>query len=175
MSGSPAVGPVNYCALLGSVLAIAASLASAAGLAATEPLISTADAKLKTLQTASRPLTKGPVADRRVRIAQKRTYKYEIPKAQRAPSFTPKAPAPAVRRAPTVRRAPATRSAPSVRRGRSIRRAPARRAPQRARRRRASGGSCSGCRNSCYVRYRVQSNSKQFVPCMRRCWNRLCR
>ena len=43
------------------------------------------------------------------------------------------------------------------------------------RKRRASAGSCGGCRNSCYVRYRVRSHSRQFVPCMRRCWYQACR
>jgi hypothetical protein len=43
------------------------------------------------------------------------------------------------------------------------------------RKRRASVGSCGGCRNSCYVRYRVRSHSRRFVPCMRRCWNQACR
>ena len=43
------------------------------------------------------------------------------------------------------------------------------------RKRRASVGSCGGCRNSCYVRYRVKSHSRRFVPCMRRCWNQACR
>ena len=43
------------------------------------------------------------------------------------------------------------------------------------RKRRASVGSCSGCRNSCYVRYRVRTHSRRFVPCMRRCWYRACR
>ena len=57
----------------------------------------------------------------------------------------------------------------------SIKKDRKRRAPKRVRSRRASGGSCGGCRNSCYVRYRVRSNSRQFVPCMRRCWKQLCR
>lgn len=43
------------------------------------------------------------------------------------------------------------------------------------RKRRASAGSCGGCRNSCYARYRVRSHSRQFVPCMRRCWYQACR
>jgi len=110
------------------------------------------------------------------RVAQKRTYKYERPKVSRRapppgakfrlPTKTPKAPA----AAPTIRRPPAIRG------GRTIKRRPSRRAPKRTRSRRARiGGSCAGCRNSCYVRYRVQSRSRQFVPCMRRCWNQLCR
>lgn len=43
------------------------------------------------------------------------------------------------------------------------------------RKRRARVGSCGGCRNSCYVRYRVRSHSRRFVPCMRRCWYQACR
>ena len=62
-----------------------------------------------------------------------------------------------------------TEDSPSIKKDRKSR------APRRARSRRASGGSCGGCRNSCYVRYRVRSNSRQFVPCMRRCWKQLCR
>jgi len=98
-----------------------------------------------------------------------KTFKYERPKTtQRAPRVqtryrvqtkTPKAPAVA----PTIQRSP------------SIRRGPSRRAPRKIRSRRASGGSCGGCRNSCYVSYRVRSHSRQFVPCMRRCWYQLCR
>ena len=98
-----------------------------------------------------------------------KTFKYERPKTtQRAPRVqtryrvqtkTPKAPAVA----PTIQRSP------------SIRRGPSRRAPRKIRSRRASGGSCGGCRNSCYVSYRVNSHSRQFVPCMRRCWYQLCR
>jgi len=49
------------------------------------------------------------------------------------------------------------------------------RSTKKYRKRRASVGSCGGCRNSCYVRYRVRSHSRQFVPCMRRCWKQACR
>lgn len=110
------------------------------------------------------------------RVAQKRTYKYERPKVSRR--------APAKRVAPRIQTRtqkaqpvpPTIRRPPAIRRGGTIRRSPSRRAPKRTRSRRARiGGSCAGCRNSCYVRYRVQSRSRQFVPCMRRCWNQLCR
>jgi len=49
------------------------------------------------------------------------------------------------------------------------------RSTKKYRKRRASVGSCGGCRNSCYVRYRVRSHSRQFVPCMRQCGNQACR
>lgn len=109
------------------------------------------------------------------RVAQKRTYKYERPRApRRAPKVQTRTPnRTAVPRIQT--RTPNRAAAPTIRRGRTIKKGPSRRAPRRARSRRASGGSCAGCRNSCYVRYRVQSRSRQFVPCMRRCWNQLCR
>jgi hypothetical protein len=95
-----------------------------------------------------------------LKIAKK--FKYEIPKAQRAPQFTPQT--------------PRVQSAPTINKRSRIKR---KRSSRSRRRTRASGGggggSCAGCRNSCYVNYRARSHSRQFVPCMRRCWYRSCR
>lgn len=107
-----------------------------------------------------------------------KTLKYERPKTtQRAPTRykvqvkAPRAP----EAAPTIQKAPSIQKSPSIRRRSSTSRKPSRRAPKRTRSRRASMGSCGGCRNSCYVSYRVRSHSRQFVPCMRQCWYRACR
>jgi hypothetical protein len=89
-----------------------------------------------------------------IRVAEQ--YKYEIPKVDRA------APAP---------QAAIPRALP----GPSLRSAPSRRARQGGRSRSAPvsyGGSCEGCRNACY---NGLHGTPQFVPCMRSCFNRLCR
>ena len=90
-----------------------------------------------------------------------KTYKYEIPKAQRAPS-APQSSAPAVQSAPPVGLPPPANTG-KYRQGTS-----------QAGGRAVSSGSCELCRNSCYVSYRVRSVSSAFVPCMRACWNQLC-
>ena len=159
--GSLAIGSRKAHTFLAATLAAAISFASTAVLSATDRLEAPALANLELSATTFPPSVLRTEHGPSFRVAKK--FKYEVPKAQRAPSFAPKSTAPAVRRAPTVR------SAPTIRRGRS------RRAPRRARSGRASGGSCGGCRNSCYVSYRVSSHSRQFVPCMRRCWKQLCR
>ena len=107
-----------------------------------------------------------------------KTLKYERPKTtQRAPTRykvqvkAPRAP----EAAPTIQKAPSIQKSPSIRKRSSTSRKPSRRAPKRTRSRRASMGSCGGCRNSCYVSYRVRSHSRQFVPCMRQCWYQACR
>ena len=89
-----------------------------------------------------------------IRVAK--TYKYEIPKVDRA------APPP---------QAAVPRAVP----GPSLKPAPSRRLPQAGKARRAPvsfGGSCETCRNSCY---NSLHGTPQFAPCMRSCWNRLCR
>jgi hypothetical protein len=90
-----------------------------------------------------------------------KTYKYEIPKAQRAPS-APQSSAPATQSAPPVGLPPPANKG-KYRQGTS-----------QAGGRAVSSGSCELCRNSCYVSYRVRSFSSAFVPCMRACWNQLC-
>lgn len=86
--------------------------------------------------------------------------KYEIPQAERA---TPQRAAPQPQAVvPRAAPAPKARSAPSQRSRRGGR---ARGAP-------AYGGSCAACRNACYNRLH---GTPGFVPCMRSCWNRLCR
>lgn len=98
-----------------------------------------------------------------IRLAKK--YKYEIPKSERA--LVPQSQTPQNSAPPSMPQ-PKIRSAPSARIPQGTRAAP------------ISGGSCEGCRNSCYVRWRVNcgtssSCTQQFVPCMRACWNQLCR
>ena len=89
-----------------------------------------------------------------VRVAKE--YKYEIPKVDRA------APPPQVA-IPRAVPGPSLKSAPSrrARKGGRVRSAPV-----------SYGGSCELCRNSCY---NSLHGTPQFVPCMRSCWNRLCR
>ena len=98
-----------------------------------------------------------------IRLAKE--YKYEIPKAER--SLVPPSQAPQNSASPSMPQ-PKIRSTPSVRIPQGTRAAP------------ISGGSCEGCRNSCYVRWRVNCGTssactQQFVPCMRACWSQLCR
>lgn len=95
-----------------------------------------------------------------VKLAE--TYKYELPKSQRTPEATPTPPAQAA--PPPVYKAPPTGGG-----GTKYRQGTTRAVP------RAVGGSCAACRNSCYVAFRVNSRSSQFVPCMRSCWAQLCR
>ncbi len=103
-----------------------------------------------------------------------KTYKYEIPKAQRAPIPAPQSSAPAVQSVPLNSGPPVInrgkyRGTPGpINRGKN-------RGTARAKPSGASDGSCELCRNSCYVNYRVNSFSRQFVPCMHACWNQLCR
>ena len=89
-----------------------------------------------------------------IRVAKQ--YKYEIPKVDRA-APPPQAAAPRALPGPSLRSAPSRRA----RQGDRVRSAPA-----------SYGGSCEGCRNSCYNRLH---GTQQFVPCMRSCFNRLCR
>ena len=165
--GSLAIGSRKAHTFLAATLAAAISFASTAVLSAPDRLEVPALADLELSATTIPPPVLRTAPEPSFRVAK--TYKYERPKTtQRRPKVQTKTPrAPAV--APTIRRGRTIRRSPTTRRGRS------RRAPRRARSRRASGGSCGGCRNSCYVRYRVRSNSRQFVPCMRRCWKQLCR
>jgi hypothetical protein len=93
--------------------------------------------------------------DRPVRVAKQ--YKYEIPKVDRA------APAPPQAAAPRAVPGPSLRSVPS---GRARQGGRARSGPV------SYGGSCELCRNSCY---NSVHGTPQFVPCMRSCFNRLCR
>ncbi len=176
--GSLAIGSRKAHTFLAATLAAAISLASTAVLSATERPEAPALANLELSATTIPPPVLRTAPEPSFRVAK--TYKYERPKTPRAqvrrsaPRIRPKTPlarpvAPTIRRSPTIRRGRTIRRSPTIRRDRS------RRAPRRARPRRASGGSCGGCRNSCYVRYRVRSNSRQFVPCMRRCWKQLCR
>jgi len=159
--GSLAIDSRKAHTFLAATLAAAISFASTAVLSAPDRLEVPALANQALSATTIPPPVLRTAPEPNFRVAKK--FKYERPKTtQRRPRIqtkTPRAPA----AAPTIRRSP------TIRRGRS------RRAPRRARSRRASGGSCGGCRNSCYVRYRVRSNSRQFVPCMRRCWKQLCR
>lgn len=102
-----------------------------------------------------------------LKLRTAKVYKYEIPKAQRAPQAAPQSAAPALKSVP-LNTAP-----PVINRGR-YRGTP--NATTRAKSRDGSfGGSCELCRNSCYVSYRVNSFSSQFVPCMHACWAQLCR
>ena len=89
-----------------------------------------------------------------IRVAQQ--YKYEIPKVDRA-APPPQAAVPRALPAPALRSGPSRRA----RQGGRTRSAPA-----------SFGGSCEGCRNACYNRLH---GTQQFVPCMRSCFNRLCR
>jgi hypothetical protein len=170
--GSLAIGSRKAHTFLAATLAAAISLASTAVLSATERPEAPALADLELSATTIPPPVLRTAPELSFRVAK--TYKYERPKTPRAqvrrsaPRIRPKTP-----RAQPV--APTIRRPPTIRKGRTIRRGRSRRAPRRARSGRASGGSCGGCRNSCYVRYRVRSNSRQFVPCMRRCWKQLCR
>jgi hypothetical protein len=94
----------------------------------------------------------------KLRVAK--IYKYEIPKAQRAPEPARQSSAPSVQSVPLNSGPPNKgryRGTPSVKSSGG------------------SHGSCELCRNSCYVSYRINSFSSQFVPCMRGCWNQLCR
>lgn len=90
-----------------------------------------------------------------------KTYKYEIPKAQRAP-LAPQSSSPAVQSAPPASFPPPANKG-KYRQGMS-----------RGSGRAVSSGSCELCRNSCYVNYRVRSFTSAFVPCMRACWSQLC-
>ena len=89
-----------------------------------------------------------------IRLAKQ--YKYEIPKVDRA-APPPQAAVPRALPGPTLRSGPSRRA----RQGGRTRSAPA-----------SFGGSCEGCRNACYNRLH---GTRQFVPCMRSCFNRLCR
>lgn len=112
------------------------------------------------------------------RVAQKYEKKYEIPKAERRPTKrakpfyeipkadrAPQKPPPLVKKGgqSTKKRSGSTKKQRSGSKARKVQSCS------------GVGVSCQGCRNSCYVRYRVQSQSKQFVPCMRRCWKCVCR
>lgn len=173
--GSLPIGSRKAHTFLAATLAAAISFASTAVLSATDRLEAPALANLELSATTFPPPVLRTEPDPSFRVAQKRTFKYERPKTTQRAAPQPK---PRVQtktpRAPTAA-PPRRRSAPSTGRRRTIKRGRSRRAPRRSRSRRASGGSCSGCRNSCYVRYRVRSNSRQFTPCMRRCWYQLCR
>jgi hypothetical protein len=106
-----------------------------------------------------------------VNLRLAKTYKYEIPKAQRAPQSAPQSSPPTVQRSspPTFQRAPSESGSRTINKGRY------RQGNTRAKPSVGSSGSCELCRNSCYVNFRVESNSSQFVPCMRACWSQLCR
>lgn len=118
------------------------------------------------------------------RLAQKKVFKYEVPKATRsapapAPSFTPQTvtrSAPTIRNtAPTTRRAPSTRSVPSFSGGGgggggvTVQVGPFGLTLGTGG---GGGGSCEGCRESCYARLH---GTKQFSPCMKGCWKKYCR
>lgn len=123
------------------------------------------------------------------RVAQKYEKKYEIPKAERRPTKrakpfyeipkadrAPQKPPPLVKKGgqSTKKRSGSTKKGRKKRSGSTKKQ----RSGSKARKVQSCSGvgvSCQGCRNSCYVRYRVQSQSKQFVPCMRRCWKCVCR
>lgn len=77
--------------------------------------------------------------------------------------------------APITEVTPSIEKTPKARSKRSIAPKKRSRTTRRKGRRQARVGSCSGCRNSCYVRYRIRSHSRRFVPCMRRCWYQACR
>jgi hypothetical protein len=87
-----------------------------------------------------------------------------------APDVEAETPTPVIKKqSPSI-----TKVTPSTKKKSTSRRKSSR-STKKYRKRRASVGSCGGCRNSCYVRYRVRSHSRQFVPCMRRCWSQACR
>jgi hypothetical protein len=87
-----------------------------------------------------------------------------------APAVEAETPTPVIKKeSPSI-----TKETPSSKKKSTSRRKSSR-STKKYRKRRASVGSCGGCRNSCYVRYRVRSHSRQFVPCMRRCWHQACR
>jgi len=171
--GNPAASFHKAYIPLIAVLAIAIGLTSTAVLSAINRQDAPALARLDSPATTLPPPVLRTEHAPSFRVAK--TYKYERPKTTQRAAPQPK---PKVQvktpRAPAAT-APARRSAPTTRRRRTIKRQRSRRAPRKSRSRRARGGSCSGCRNSCYVRYRVRSNSRQFTPCMRRCWYQLCR
>jgi hypothetical protein len=103
-----------------------------------------------------------PRAPEPLKLRVAKIYKYEIPKAQRAPEPAPQS------SAPSVQSVPSNNGPPVVNKGRY-------RGTPSAKSSGGSSGSCELCRNSCYVSYRVRSFSSQFVPCMHACWSQLCR
>ncbi len=134
--------------------------------------------------------SKRATSDSHIRIAKKKkkkkTFKYEIPKAQRAaptPQAAPAARAAPRKKAPTVVAPSSPRK--SVKRSGSSGKTKYRRSKKRSKSSGSSGvshygGNCQTCRNSCYVRWRVNCGqsracTNKFVPCMRSCWKRLCR
>lgn len=122
------------------------------------------------------PSTGQPDAAPAVRMAQKKVFKYEVPKAPRvAPA--PSAPSVTTRSAPSTTftprtTAPTTRSFPSTGggggSGGTIQIGPFGLQLGGG----GGGGSCEGCRDSCYNSFH---GTKKFTPCMRNCWNRYCR
>lgn len=148
--------------LLVSILAIAAGLVATSARSAVNQFEMTSRDGSEFSAVSIRPAAGAPES-RNVRLAK--VYKYEIPKAQRAPQ-TPQQAAPQSS-PPVILQAPSNGG--TINRGRSRQSSP------KGGYGGGSSGSCELCRNSCYVNYRVRSNSSQFVPCMRACWSQLCR
>ena len=141
-----------------------AAFVLAIGPIATSTYSAVAKSEWESHQTSQLPSSR---ASEPLKLRMAKVYKYEIPKAQRAPQAVPQPAAPALKSVPL------NSGPPAINRGR-YRGTP--RATTRAKSSGGSfGGSCELCRNSCYVSYRVNSFSSQFVPCMHACWAQLCR
>ena len=153
--------------LLGWTLALAAGLVAAPARSAINQETASRNTPVLSATTIN---PTAHAAEKRANLRFAETYKYEIPKALRAPQSTPQSSPPIVQKSspPAVQSAPLSGGGGTINRGRYRQSTPRVRSG-------GSYGSCELCRNTCYVSYRVNSYSSQFIPCMRACWNRLCR